>query len=187
MLYFSYGWSLCKTIISVFSEVPTAGWFVSSRLCFVWGEAGLPQLCLWRSVSQWASRTCQNSINVYLQDSTKCFFNFLKYNSFPTWHAVAVLTLWLKKVKECLAEIWQLTGDRLLSDNSSLQHRLIHIIWTNAESPVSSPSLFFYICYVFIYFILFQTNLIYFNFRTILQKKLFFSSGKMFSNLFQII
>ncbi len=30
-----------------------------------------------------------------------------------------------------------MTGVRLLPDNSSLQQELIHIIWTNAESPVS--------------------------------------------------
>ncbi|KAF0033857.1 hypothetical protein F2P81_013923 [Scophthalmus maximus] len=53
-----------------------------------------------------------------------------------------VLTLWLKKVKECLADIWKMTGDCLLSDNSSLQQQLIHIIWTNAESPVEGVSEF---------------------------------------------
>lgn len=30
-----------------------------------------------------------------------------------------------------------MTGVRLLADNSILQQELIHIIWTNAESPVS--------------------------------------------------
>lgn len=30
-----------------------------------------------------------------------------------------------------------MTGVKLLPDNSSLQQDLIHIIWTNAESPVS--------------------------------------------------
>lgn len=30
-----------------------------------------------------------------------------------------------------------MTGARLLPDDSSLQRELIHIIWTNAESPVS--------------------------------------------------
>lgn len=48
----------------------------------------------------------------------------------------AVLTLWLKRMKECLAEIWKRRGVRLLSDNSSLLQQLVHIIWTNAESPV---------------------------------------------------
>uniref|UniRef100_A0A3Q3F285 Si:ch211-225b11.4 n=1 Tax=Labrus bergylta TaxID=56723 RepID=A0A3Q3F285_9LABR len=46
------------------------------------------------------------------------------------------LTLWLKKVKECLADIWKKTGVPLLPDDSSLQQELLHIIWTNAESPV---------------------------------------------------
>ncbi|KAM7416659.1 hypothetical protein PAMA_018626 [Pampus argenteus] len=54
--------------------------------------------------------------------------------------AFEVLTLWLKKVKECLADIWKMTGVRFLPDNSSLQQQLIHIIWTNAESPVEGVS-----------------------------------------------
>lgn len=48
-----------------------------------------------------------------------------------------MLTLWLKKVKECLAEIWKATLIPLLDENSSVQQRLIQIIWTSAESPVS--------------------------------------------------
>ncbi|XP_029961478.1 thyroid adenoma-associated protein homolog [Salarias fasciatus] len=46
------------------------------------------------------------------------------------------LTLWMKKVKESLPDIWKMMGVRLLSDNSNLKRQLIHIIWTNAESPV---------------------------------------------------
>lgn len=45
--------------------------------------------------------------------------------------------LWLKKVKECLAEIWKATAIPLFNEKSSVQQRLIQIIWTNAESPVS--------------------------------------------------
>ncbi|XP_024130967.1 thyroid adenoma-associated protein homolog isoform X2 [Oryzias melastigma] len=47
-----------------------------------------------------------------------------------------VLTLWLKKVRECLTDLWEITGTRLFTDDSSLLVDLIHIIWTNAESPV---------------------------------------------------
>ncbi|KAM7018971.1 tRNA (32-2'-O)-methyltransferase regulator THADA [Tautogolabrus adspersus] len=47
-----------------------------------------------------------------------------------------VLTLWLKKVKEFSSDIWKKTGVPLLPDDSSLQQELLHIIWTNAESPV---------------------------------------------------
>nr|XP_020450271.1 thyroid adenoma-associated protein homolog [Monopterus albus] len=54
--------------------------------------------------------------------------------------AFDVLTLWLKKVKECLADIWKMTDVRLLPDNSRLQKQLIHIMWTNAESPVEGVS-----------------------------------------------
>ncbi|XP_040011618.1 thyroid adenoma-associated protein homolog isoform X2 [Xiphias gladius] len=58
------------------------------------------------------------------------------------YFAFEVLTLWLKKVKECLADIWKMRGVRFLPDNGSLQQRLIHIIWTNAESPVEGVSEF---------------------------------------------
>ncbi|XP_034026181.1 thyroid adenoma-associated protein homolog [Thalassophryne amazonica] len=57
-------------------------------------------------------------------------------------YAFEVLTLWLKKVKECLSDIWKLSGVHLLSDNGCLQRQLIHIIWTNAESPVEGVSEF---------------------------------------------
>ncbi|XP_031712265.1 thyroid adenoma-associated protein homolog isoform X1 [Anarrhichthys ocellatus] len=56
--------------------------------------------------------------------------------------AFEALTLWLKKVKECLADILEMTGVRLLPDNSSLQQQLIDIIWTTAESPVEGVSEF---------------------------------------------
>lgn len=66
----------------------------------------------------------------YAQDvNTPCTSVQIRY-------VVAVLTLWLKKVKECLPDIWKRTGVPLLPDSSSLQQELIHIIWTNAESPV---------------------------------------------------
>ncbi|XP_040897367.1 thyroid adenoma-associated protein homolog [Toxotes jaculatrix] len=58
------------------------------------------------------------------------------------YFAFEVLTLWLKKVKECLADIWKMTGVRLLPDNGNLQQQLVHIIWTNAESPVEGVSEF---------------------------------------------
>ncbi|XP_023821654.1 thyroid adenoma-associated protein homolog [Oryzias latipes] len=47
-----------------------------------------------------------------------------------------VLTLWLKKVRECLTDLWKITGTRLFTDDNRLLVELIHIIWTNAESPV---------------------------------------------------
>uniref|UniRef100_A0A3P8VX30 Si:ch211-225b11.4 n=1 Tax=Cynoglossus semilaevis TaxID=244447 RepID=A0A3P8VX30_CYNSE len=56
--------------------------------------------------------------------------------------AFEVLTLWLKRVKECLADIWKKRGVGLLSANSSLQQKLIDIVWTNAESPVYGVSEF---------------------------------------------
>ncbi|XP_055079941.1 thyroid adenoma-associated protein homolog [Periophthalmus magnuspinnatus] len=56
------------------------------------------------------------------------------------YFAFEVLTLWLKKVKENLAEIMKTTGARLLSDSSGLQQQLIHIVLSNADSPVDGVS-----------------------------------------------
>uniref|UniRef100_A0A3P9QEL2 Si:ch211-225b11.4 n=1 Tax=Poecilia reticulata TaxID=8081 RepID=A0A3P9QEL2_POERE len=50
--------------------------------------------------------------------------------------AFEVLTMWLKRAKECVTDLWKMTGARLLPDGSRLLQRLTHIIWTNAESPV---------------------------------------------------
>ncbi|CAG5923171.1 unnamed protein product [Menidia menidia] len=52
------------------------------------------------------------------------------------YFALEVLTLWLKRVKECQSELWQVTDARLLPDNGSLLGKLLHIIWTDAESPM---------------------------------------------------
>lgn len=54
--------------------------------------------------------------------------------------AFEVLTLWLRKVKYYMADIWKMTGVRLLSESTSLQQQIIHIIWTNADSPVEGVS-----------------------------------------------
>uniref|UniRef100_A0A667ZTH9 Si:ch211-225b11.4 n=1 Tax=Myripristis murdjan TaxID=586833 RepID=A0A667ZTH9_9TELE len=56
------------------------------------------------------------------------------------YYVFEMLTLWLKKVKESLSEIWKMTGVRLLPDNGGLQQQLIQVIWTNAESPVEGVS-----------------------------------------------
>uniref|UniRef100_A0A1A8KRP4 Uncharacterized protein n=1 Tax=Nothobranchius kuhntae TaxID=321403 RepID=A0A1A8KRP4_NOTKU len=50
--------------------------------------------------------------------------------------AFEALTLWLKRVKECVDDLWRMTGVRLLPENSLLLQQLQHIIWTNAESPI---------------------------------------------------
>ncbi|XP_043966985.1 thyroid adenoma-associated protein homolog isoform X3 [Gambusia affinis] len=52
------------------------------------------------------------------------------------YFAFEVLTMWLKRVKECVTDLWRMTGARLLPDDSRLLQQLTHIIWTNAESPV---------------------------------------------------
>ncbi|XP_051924804.1 thyroid adenoma-associated protein homolog isoform X2 [Hippocampus zosterae] len=54
--------------------------------------------------------------------------------------AFEVFTLWLKKVKECVPDIWKMTGGRFLPDDSNLQQKLISVIWTGAESPVEGVS-----------------------------------------------
>ncbi|XP_015828497.3 tRNA (32-2'-O)-methyltransferase regulator THADA isoform X1 [Nothobranchius furzeri] len=50
--------------------------------------------------------------------------------------AFEALTLWLKRVKESVDDLWRMTGVRLLPENSLLLQQLQHIIWTNAESPI---------------------------------------------------
>uniref|UniRef100_A0A1A7X425 Uncharacterized protein n=1 Tax=Iconisemion striatum TaxID=60296 RepID=A0A1A7X425_9TELE len=52
------------------------------------------------------------------------------------YFAFEALTLWLKRVKECVEDLWRMTGVRLLPDDSLLLQQLHHIIWTNAENPV---------------------------------------------------
>ncbi|KAL7836832.1 hypothetical protein AOLI_G00281160 [Acnodon oligacanthus] len=56
------------------------------------------------------------------------------------YHVFQVFIMWLKSVKECLPEIWEVTGAPLLGEGSSLQHTLTQIIWNNAESPVEGVS-----------------------------------------------
>ncbi|XP_041095981.1 thyroid adenoma-associated protein homolog [Polyodon spathula] len=56
----------------------------------------------------------------------------------------AVFSSWLRCVKECLEDIWEVTGTRLLTENSSLIHKVTQLIWNNAESPVEGVSEFVY-------------------------------------------
>ncbi|KAK7934127.1 hypothetical protein WMY93_005023 [Mugilogobius chulae] len=51
-----------------------------------------------------------------------------------------VLNLWLKKVRENVTEIRKMTKTRLLSDSNNIQQQLIHIIFTNADSPIDGVS-----------------------------------------------
>ncbi|KAM6964965.1 tRNA (32-2'-O)-methyltransferase regulator THADA [Aplochiton taeniatus] len=51
-----------------------------------------------------------------------------------------VLMLWLRKMKESLATIWEIIGAPLLSNDSSLRQQLIQVLWNNAESPVEGVS-----------------------------------------------
>lgn len=62
-----------------------------------------------------------------------------------------VFTIWLKRLKECLNEVWEVTGAPLDSD---LQQHLTQIIWSNAESPVSllcamKPNILYFHVYEF--------------------------------------
>ncbi|KAK7164223.1 hypothetical protein R3I94_002828 [Phoxinus phoxinus] len=49
------------------------------------------------------------------------------------YYVFQVFTIWLKRLKECLSEVWKVTGAPLDSD---LQQHLTQIIWSNAESPL---------------------------------------------------
>lgn len=98
----------------------------SWRVCFLWSV-----LCVRRS---WIVSTLPLKVSYVPVVYSHAW---IVISPVVMWHVVAVLTLWLKRVKECLADIWKMMGARLLPDDSSLQRELIHIIWTNAESPVS--------------------------------------------------
>ncbi|RXN31244.1 thyroid adenoma-associated -like protein [Labeo rohita] len=50
------------------------------------------------------------------------------------YYVFQVFTIWLKRLKECLSEVWEVTGASLDSD---IQQHLTQIIWSNAESPVN--------------------------------------------------
>ncbi|KTG32675.1 hypothetical protein cypCar_00004024 [Cyprinus carpio] len=49
------------------------------------------------------------------------------------YYVFQVFTIWLKRLRECLREVWEVTGAPLDSD---LQQHLTQIIWSNAESPL---------------------------------------------------
>ncbi|XP_016143827.1 uncharacterized protein [Sinocyclocheilus grahami] len=49
------------------------------------------------------------------------------------YYVFQVFTIWLKRLRECLSEVWEVTGAPLDSD---LQQHLTQIIWSNAESPL---------------------------------------------------
>ncbi|KAJ8286052.1 hypothetical protein GJAV_G00034000 [Gymnothorax javanicus] len=58
------------------------------------------------------------------------------------YYVFQVFILWLKRLKDCLDEIWEVRGAPLLQEESRLQQRLIQVIWNNAESPVEGVSEF---------------------------------------------
>ncbi|KAK1160136.1 hypothetical protein AOXY_G21641 [Acipenser oxyrinchus oxyrinchus] len=60
------------------------------------------------------------------------------------YYTFQVFSSWLQCVKECLEDIWEVTGTRLLTENSSLIQKLTQLIWNNAESPVEGVSEFVY-------------------------------------------
>ncbi|XP_034398095.1 thyroid adenoma-associated protein homolog isoform X2 [Cyclopterus lumpus] len=116
--------------------------------CCPTGKDGLDRL----AVSRGLLTCCRRSILLSSHaDATQTCF--LLNGLFPLVYALCeekldchysfeALTQWLKRVKECLADILKMTGVRLLPDNSSLQQQLLHIIWTNSESPVEGVSEF---------------------------------------------
>ncbi|XP_056276061.1 thyroid adenoma-associated protein homolog isoform X3 [Pseudoliparis swirei] len=117
--------------------------------CCPTGKDGLDRL----AVSRGLLTCCRRSILLSSHaDATQACF--LLKGLFPLVYALCeekldchssafeALTQWLKRVKECLADILKMTGTRLLPDDSSLQQQLVHIIWTNSESPVEGVSEF---------------------------------------------
>ncbi|KAL0979345.1 hypothetical protein UPYG_G00183930 [Umbra pygmaea] len=95
---------------------------------------------------------CRSDILLCLKDTTKACL--LLDGLFPLvlalceekldchYYVFEVLTMWLKGVKESLAELWEVARAPLLPDDSSLRRELIQVIWNNAESPVEGVSEF---------------------------------------------
>ncbi|KAJ8379392.1 hypothetical protein SKAU_G00001700 [Synaphobranchus kaupii] len=58
------------------------------------------------------------------------------------YYVFQVFTLWLKCLKDCLEEVWEVRGAPLLLEDCRLQQRLTQVIWNNAESPLEGVSEF---------------------------------------------
>ncbi|XP_062874157.1 tRNA (32-2'-O)-methyltransferase regulator THADA [Trichomycterus rosablanca] len=56
------------------------------------------------------------------------------------YYVFQVFILWLKNVKQCLPDIWEVTGALFFRKGSDLKETLTKIIWNNAESPVEGLS-----------------------------------------------
>ncbi|KAJ8263675.1 hypothetical protein COCON_G00161320 [Conger conger] len=65
------------------------------------------------------------------------------------YYVFQVLTLWLKSLKDCLEEVWEVCGSPLLREESGLPReesgllqKLTQVIWNSAESPLEGVSEF---------------------------------------------
>ncbi|XP_060125391.1 tRNA (32-2'-O)-methyltransferase regulator THADA-like isoform X3 [Zootoca vivipara] len=58
----------------------------------------------------------------------------------PDYYCFQVFSLWLRRVRESLEEIWEGQRSRVLADQSRLLERLTQFLWNNAESPVEGVS-----------------------------------------------
>nr|XP_023660131.1 thyroid adenoma-associated protein homolog [Paramormyrops kingsleyae] len=56
------------------------------------------------------------------------------------YYVFQVLVLWLRQVKECLMELWDLKSAPLLPEDSILCRQLVQVVWNIAESPVEGVS-----------------------------------------------
>ncbi|XP_077776975.1 tRNA (32-2'-O)-methyltransferase regulator THADA-like isoform X3 [Podarcis muralis] len=58
----------------------------------------------------------------------------------PDYYCFQVFSLWLRRVRESLEEIWERKRSRVLADQSTPLERLTQFLWNNAESPVERVS-----------------------------------------------
>ncbi|XP_053225019.1 uncharacterized protein LOC128403894 isoform X5 [Podarcis raffonei] len=58
----------------------------------------------------------------------------------PDYYCFQVFSLWLRRVRESLEEIWEGKRSRVLADQSRLLERLTQFLWNNAKSPVERVS-----------------------------------------------
>ncbi|XP_035236256.1 LOW QUALITY PROTEIN: thyroid adenoma-associated protein homolog [Anguilla anguilla] len=60
------------------------------------------------------------------------------------YYVFQVFTLWLRCLKDCLEEVWEVRGAPLLQEDHGLRRQLTRVIWNNAESPLEGVSEFVY-------------------------------------------
>ncbi|XP_031983903.1 thyroid adenoma-associated protein homolog isoform X2 [Corvus moneduloides] len=58
------------------------------------------------------------------------------------YYCFQACALWLQRLREGLANLWHLTGTRILAQDSELLQEVTQLLWNNAETPVEGVSEF---------------------------------------------